>query len=298
MDAAFSNITIKLINRLELLTYIQRKLPGVTMSAYSPKEWCGAMSDSPSSDSFVCDLPVYDSSLVSVETRSVSKLTSAKLSSATSARSTTVSGTPSIKPPIKPPIKKLSFGSQEAGLNHCEDVHHFANGRTIYFTVATQQRRPLLTRNLSREALHTVLKRVRHDYSFRIDAWVLLPDHIHTIWTLPENDNDYRVRWRRIQEGFYRFTHAVFSKDISLSLPASYQGQSQIWQQTLRQHKIKDLKDFRLHLDYIHFNPVKHGLVACAKDWPYSTFHRYVREGVYGSDWRGTVKPGAINLDS
>ena len=111
---------------------------------------------------------------------------------------------------------------------------------------------------------------VQSTYPFNIDAWVLLPEHLHCIWTLPEGDTDFSKRWGLIK--------ADFSKKLIRSA-------TPIWQNRFWEHLIRDDRDLQRHLDYIHYNPVKHGLVDSPKDWPSSTFHRYVEKGLYPANW-------------
>lgn len=112
---------------------------------------------------------------------------------------------------------------------------------------------------------------VQSTHPFRIDAWVLLPEHLHCIWTLPEGDMNFSKRWGLIK--------ANFSRELK------GQRTTPVWQNRFWEHLIRDDRDLQTHLDYIHYNPVKHGLVESPKDWPYSTFHRYVQEGFYPLNW-------------
>jgi putative transposase len=118
-----------------------------------------------------------------------------------------------------------------------------------------------------------------------IDAMVVLPDHIHAIWTLADDDDNYSVRWQLFK--------ALFSKNI----PETDQPQRSdsrikkrelaVWQRRFWEHRIRDAEDFKRHIDYIHYNPVKHGHVTRVRDWEYSTFHRYVKRGIYATSWGG-----------
>ena len=118
--------------------------------------------------------------------------------------------------------------------------------------------------------LNRVIMEVQAAHPFHIDAWVLLPEHLHCIWTLPEGDMDFSKRWGLIK--------AKFSKELS-------HPTSPVWQNRFWEHLIRDDRDLQMHLDYIHYNPVKHGLVQSPKDWPSSTFHRYVEKGLYPLNW-------------
>lgn len=158
-------------------------------------------------------------------------------------------------------------------------------GGTYFFTVVTEGRRKILTEPESREALREAIHLVRRDHPFTIDALVLLPEHIHCLWTLPAGDTDYSKRWGLIKAGFSKRMKICppFYDDASSS--RKRHRESSIWQRRFWEHQIRDEDDFRRHMDYIHFNPVKHGLATRAADWPYSTFHRYVANGVYPESW-------------
>lgn len=115
-------------------------------------------------------------------------------------------------------------------------------------------------------------------------AWVLLPDHIHAIWKLPEGDVDYSLRWSLIKQHVTR-KYAERTQEVLVSQSRQKRREGTIWQRRFWEHLIRDDRDFRRHIDYIHYNPVKHGYVSKVVDWPYSTFHRFVRNGVYPTDW-------------
>ncbi len=118
---------------------------------------------------------------------------------------------------------------------------------------------------------------------FIVDAIVVLPDHLHCIWTLPDNDADFSTRWRLIKSEVSRHCSEGYKRQRSSSRLAK--GEQAIWQRRFWEHQIRDDRDFAQHVDYIHYNPVSHGLVAAPKDWRYSSFHRYVRGGIYPEDW-------------
>jgi len=128
--------------------------------------------------------------------------------------------------------------------------------------------------------LREVLRRVRRERPFQMQAVVVLPDHPHTVWTLPKDDNDYPARWRAIKS---RFTRVV--RECGVSLTPNAKGEYDLWQRRYWEHTIRDEDDLQRHVDYIHCNPVKHGLVKRVADWPYSSFHRYVRLGRLSPDW-------------
>jgi putative transposase len=118
---------------------------------------------------------------------------------------------------------------------------------------------------------------------FAIDAMVILPDHLHAVWTLPPDDADYSGRWRSIKAAFVRSLHTH-----GVSLTANAKGEYDVWQRRFWEHQIRDERDMARHVDYVHVNPVKHGLAERVLDWPWSTFHRYVRAGTLPADWAGS----------
>ena len=146
----------------------------------------------------------------------------------------------------------------------------------IFFTVNLLERRSrLLVENI--DVLREAIRATKQTMPFHIDAWVVLPEHMHAIWTLPPDDDNYSGRWRAIKK--------TFSKSISVN---EYRSQVRIkrhergiWQRRFWEHTIRNDHDYVAHVDYIHFNPVKHGWVKAAKDWPYSSFHRFVAHGLY-----------------
>jgi putative transposase len=155
-------------------------------------------------------------------------------------------------------------------------------GGTFFFTVNLLDRRSdLLVSRI--DALRDAVRRVRRRMPFRIDAWVVLPDHMHAIWTLPADDADFPGRWRAIKTAF------------SKALPAGEwrspvmvgRGERGIWQRRYWEHTIRDPRDFAVHMDYTHFNPVKHGLAMHPADWPHSSFPRCVASGLYPAGWIG-----------
>ena len=152
-----------------------------------------------------------------------------------------------------------------------------------FFTVNLHQRQgnDLLVCEI--DLLRQVVQSVRQRYPFHIDAWVVLPDHMHCVFTLPEGDSDFSLRWRLIKSGFSR----ALPKTEGLSAARRAAGERGIWQRHFWEHLIRDELDFQRHIDYVHVNPLKHGLVKRVVDWPFSTFHRYVEEGIYVADWCG-----------
>jgi putative transposase len=161
---------------------------------------------------------------------------------------------------------------------------NFIAGGSFFFTVNLAERRlRLLTEHV--EELRTAFRETRRRHRFTIDAMVVLPDHLHVIWRLPEADAGFATRWRLIKAAFSR--SVVVGERISGSRAAK--GERGIWQRRYCEHTIRDENDFARHIDYIHINPVKHGLVTRVGDWPYSSFHRMVKLGIYPEDWAGDV---------
>jgi putative transposase len=158
-------------------------------------------------------------------------------------------------------------------------------GGTFFFTVVTYQRRPLLLEEPVRHALRLAVQETRTQLPFHIDAWVLLPDHLHCLWTLPPGDENYSLRWSLIKQSVSKRCAAAYRDGISLSQSRQNRRESWLWQRRFWEHQIRHEGDFARYVDYLHWNPVKHRLVHQAAAWPYTTFHRYVRAGVYPADW-------------
>ncbi|WKJ89813.1 transposase [Methylomonas montana] len=155
-----------------------------------------------------------------------------------------------------------------------------ATGASYFFTVNLANRQSdCLVRHI--ETLREITRTVKNSHPFAIEAMVVLPDHIHAIWRLPENDADYPVRWSLIKAGFSRqLEKAEFIRPSRQS-----KRERGIWQRRYWEHQIKDDLDFERHVDYIHYNPVKHGYAKQPIDWPFSSVHRYVRTGVLSAHW-------------
>jgi putative transposase len=159
---------------------------------------------------------------------------------------------------------------------------------SYFFTVVTHNRRAIFNNEQSIDILRKAFREVRVKYPYTIDAIVILPDHIHCIWTLPENDTDYTTRWRLIKTWFTKHCNSALLVEADDSRKG--RNQQAIWQHRYWEHVIRDEADLKNHIDYIHYNPVKHGLVTSVRDWPYSSFHQYVRKGWIDADWgKGVV---------
>jgi len=168
-------------------------------------------------------------------------------------------------------------------------VHYRRNlipGATFFFTVALADRRSSrLTTHIA--ALREAFRAARLERPFEIDAIVVLPDHLHAILTLPDGDADFPHRWRRIK--------AVFTQRLlnaGVALPSRDATGRILWQRRFWEHTIRDDSDYGRHVDYIHYNPAKHGLVANPADWPHSSLHRFIRQGVLTADWGGASGNG------
>ena len=154
-------------------------------------------------------------------------------------------------------------------------------GGTYFFTVTLADRRTdWLVRDI--QLLREAFRSARRKRPFHIDAIVVLPEHLHCIWTLPPGDVDYAHRWRLIKA---RFSSAL--ADAVKPFIRNTKGEYNVWQRRFWEHTVRDEKDLQAHADYIHYNPVKHGLVTRVCEWPYSSFHRFVRLGWLSPDWAG-----------
>jgi putative transposase len=157
-------------------------------------------------------------------------------------------------------------------------------GSVFFFTVVLAERRSdLLVAEINR--FRETYRMIQQRRSFETIAICILPDHIHAVWALPEGDGDFSTRWSLIKSGFSRGLDPR-------SQSASKVGKREkgIWQRRFWEHTIRDDSDLERHIDYIHFNPVKHGHVTRVADWPYSSFHRYVQRGLLAADWGGDMR--------
>ncbi|HVC56360.1 MAG TPA: transposase [Stellaceae bacterium] len=153
-------------------------------------------------------------------------------------------------------------------------------GGTYFFTANLADRRSFLLIEKI-ELLRAAFRYTRERHPFTIDAIVVLPDHLHTVWTLPEGDSDFAVRWNLIKGGFTRF----LPRAECISASRLRKRERGIWQRRYWEHTLRDDDDFARHVDYIHFNPVKHGYVEDPAAWPFSSFRRMVRLGFYPENW-------------
>ena len=160
-------------------------------------------------------------------------------------------------------------------------------GGTFFFTVVTYQRKPILTIEQPREILRQAWLDVTARFPFETVAVCLLPDHLHCIWRLPEGDANYAMRWKELKSGFTRRYLREIGPGGERNASRQKRQEAAIWQRRFWEHTIEGEDDLEVDLDYIHYNPIKHGLVERAMDWPYSSFARYVKEGIYEEDWQG-----------
>lgn len=162
---------------------------------------------------------------------------------------------------------------------------NYKKGGTYFFTVVTANRVQILRGDMIR-VLRMCFKNCMQQFPFHMDAVVVLPDHLHCIWTLPENDADYSLRWKHIKA---RFTKDYIQRGAPVDKEATHVKQRRreknVWQKRFWEHTIRDERDFRLHCDYIYYNPVKHGYVISPGQWPYSSFAQCVTKGWYDADW-------------
>ena len=156
-------------------------------------------------------------------------------------------------------------------------------GATWFFTLGLAERRGATLLIDKIDALGEAFRTVQARHPFYMDAVVILPDHLHCIWSLPDGDTDYSTRWGLIKATFSRAVEPGERRSVS----RLKRGERGIWQRRFWEHCIRDDADYARHVDYVHWNPVKHGLVARLVDWPHSRFHRHVARGVYPPDWGG-----------
>jgi len=156
-------------------------------------------------------------------------------------------------------------------------------GGSYFFTVVTYRRRKFLCEPDNVELLRTAFRTVKLAHPFTIDAFVLLPEHLHCILTLPPGDKDYPMRWNAIKNYFTRRCLDLYKSSPTLS--QKRKRAQTVWQPRYWEHQIRDEQDFEKHCDYIHWNPVKHALVTHPSHWPYSSFQRFVNLGIYPPNW-------------
>ncbi len=161
----------------------------------------------------------------------------------------------------------------------------YVPGGTYFFTVVTHLRRRILTTGLARECLRDAIAEVRAKRPFEIVATVLLPDHLHAIWTLPDDDADYSLRWGQIKEKFTREYLRRGGDEVTPDASRRRKRERGVWQHRFWEHVVRDEGDLTRCMDYIHWNPVKHGQAERTADYPWSSFQQFVTLGEYTEDW-------------
>jgi len=158
-------------------------------------------------------------------------------------------------------------------------------GGTYFFTVVTANRAPILTSDLALRELRRSVAACRRKRPFELIAAVVLPDHLHMLWTLPPGDADFSTRWAAIKATFSAAYTKAGGAEQAISAARFNHGHRGVWQQRFTEHLIRDEADWNHHVDYIHYNPVKHGHATCPHAWEPTSFHRHVRDGFYPPDW-------------
>jgi len=166
-------------------------------------------------------------------------------------------------------------------------------GGVYFFTVALFERRNTTLLIDRIDELRQAIRATKQSHPFDIEAMVVMPDHLHAVWRLPDGDADFPTRWRLIKA---RFSRSV-EQNGKISASRLRKGERNIWQRRFWEHAIRDERDYWNHIDYIHINPVKHGYVTRVADWPYSSFHRYIRNGLYPVDWAAPDCVRDMNFD-
>jgi putative transposase len=162
-------------------------------------------------------------------------------------------------------------------------------GATVFITLVTNHRIPFLIQPEARDLLQKAWRYVSKKHPFTTEAVCLLPEHLHMLITLPENDADYSLRIREFKRSFSTKYISPYIRHSVKSASHQNKKEAGLWQRRFWDHIIRDERDFRNHFDYIHFNPVKHGLVDDLLWWEWSSFHRYVNKGVYEKDWEKVI---------
>ncbi|MCS7469371.1 transposase [Stieleria sp. ICT_E10.1] len=161
----------------------------------------------------------------------------------------------------------------------------FVPGGTYFFTVVTHERQPTFRRPAAIALIGSMLRRCMMRWPMTVNAIVLLPDHWHTLWTLPRGDSEYPKRLGWIKKEFTKHWLSIGGEEHAVTEGKQRQRRHGVWQPRYWEHVVQDEDDFQNHFDYIHWNPVKHGRVRCPRDWPHSSFHRWVTQGVYSEHW-------------
>ena len=164
-------------------------------------------------------------------------------------------------------------------------------GGTYFLTQVTHHRQSWLISDTARQALRAAITHVRQNYPFTIDAFVLLPDHFHCLWTLPKEDSDLSTRLRLIKTFITKQYGEQLGINTDISTSRQKRKERNLWQRRFWEHLIRDERDFAKHCDYIHYNPVRHQLCPIPQDWQFSTIHRFIAQGIYPPNWGMTETP-------
>jgi putative transposase len=162
---------------------------------------------------------------------------------------------------------------------------YFVAGGTYFFTIVTYHRRPIFAETPNVELLRRALAAIKRQQPFEINAAVILPEHMHFLWTLPPGDDAYSKRIGRMKVEFTQAFRGASRLPRNVSLSRQKHHEADVWQRRFWEHLIRDEHDFERHFDYIHYNPVKHGLASCPHRWMASSFHYWVKKGVYDQYW-------------
>jgi len=161
----------------------------------------------------------------------------------------------------------------------------FRPGGTFFLTLVTECRAPIFARKFARTLLHAAIEKCRFHHPFNLDAIVLLPDHFHILLTLPERDSNYSIRVSNMKSLFTRYFLTAGGEEQTRSASRLRQRARGVWQRRFWEHTVRDQLDLNNHLDYIHYNPVKHNYSRCPHEWPHSSFRRFVAEKRYDHNW-------------
>ena len=167
----------------------------------------------------------------------------------------------------------------------------YVPGGTFFFTLKTEHNAPIFSDPEHVKRLGAILRDARAHWPYTTHAIVVLPDHLHAIWSLPSGDTNYSTRWAWIKKEFTRQFLSADGEEQPTSLSRQKNRRRGVWQRRFWEHTIESEADFDAHFDYIHWNPVKHGYVECPGQWQYSSFHRWVSEGAYSHNWGCGSKP-------
>lgn len=175
-------------------------------------------------------------------------------------------------------------------------IRSYVPGGSYFLTLAAYNRNLVFGRLENISLLRRALRIVKSEMPFEIAGAVTLPDHLHFIWNLPPDDDQYSRRVGRLKALFTKSLHPTRPPDQETSSSRRKHRESNVWQRRFWEHTIRDEEDFQVHLDYIHYNPVKHGYAQCPHLWRPSSFHKWVERGGYTADWCCRCNERSINL--